>query len=259
MLKECDIDILLWDYRPSVKNWNFTDSYGCFWRFYCNCGGVAHFTDTNRQYTPTHGQAVLVPPLTRFSTRNDGPVSLLYVYFSIPEISAAIPPVIHLIEYRQGLNTACFEFPETPRELKELYLQQLLVGCMEKLSAEAPETIEAPGQAKRRETIDDRLPKAVQVLKCHLDQPLSNRAISRKVGISPNTLHRLFLMGYGMTPQQYQRLLRIEEGRRRLRDTEEPIARIAAELGFSDRYHFSKIFKRILMVTPSVFRKNRPR
>lgn len=254
MLKECDIDILLWDYRPSVKNWKFTDSYGCFWRFYCNCSGVTHFMDTGRrQYTSGPGQAVLIPPLTRFSTQNDGPVCLLYAYFSIPETSVIIPPAIHLVEYRQGLNTACFEFPETPKELKVLYLQQLLTGCLEKLSAEFA------GQAEHREAPDDRLTKAVQVLKCHLDQPLSNYAISRKVGISPNTLHRLFLMEYGMTPQQYQRLLRIEEGRRRLRDTEEPIALIAAELGFSDRYHFSKIFKRILMVTPSVFRKNCPR
>lgn len=251
MLKRFDINILLWDYIPSVRDWNFTDSCGCFWRFHYHCGGRTQFIDSaGKIFEPTPDHAVVIPPLTRFSTRNEGPFTQLYVHFSFSAFSMKTPRCIYLRKLKQPLDTACFEFPATPRELKLLHLEQLLADCLPVLSPESRMPFDPP------KISDDRLEKALAILKQNLDRPLDNTTISRKAGLSANSLHRLFLLEYGMTPQQFQRLLRVDKARERLSRTNEPIDRIAAEFGFSDRYHFSKIFKRVHMLTPAAFRKN---
>ncbi len=250
MLKQHDIDILLWNYVPSARNWNFTDSCGCFWRFYYHRGGQTCFTDSaGNTFEPSPNQAVIISPLTRFSTGSQEPFTQLYVHFDIRAFPAPPPRRIHLQELVNPLDMACFEFPASPRELKILHVRQLVLDCLKTLPGESMSSHPSKISA-------DHLGKAVAVLKENLDRPLDNASISRRAGLSINSLHRLFLQEYGVTPQQFQRLLRVDEGRKRLSRSNESIERIAADLGFSDRYHFSKIFKRIHMLTPAAFRKN---
>ena len=59
----------------------------------------------------------------------------------------------------------------------------------------------------------------------------------------------------GMTPSNYVRKKRLEEGKRMLEDSNDTIAEISYKTGFSNPYYFSKCFKQEFGVSPSTYRK----
>lgn len=81
--------------------------------------------------------------------------------------------------------------------------------------------------------------------------------IAASVGYSPFYLLRLFRTVTGTTIHQYRQRIRLAAGFERLRLGDEPISRIAADLGFCDHSHFAAAFARVYGITPSSVRKER--
>jgi AraC-like DNA-binding protein len=71
----------------------------------------------------------------------------------------------------------------------------------------------------------------------------------RDLGASPSHLVRCFTGAFGIAPHQYVTARRIEAARRRLLDGE-PIALVAADVGFYDQAHFTRQFKRHVGTPP---------
>jgi AraC-like DNA-binding protein len=71
----------------------------------------------------------------------------------------------------------------------------------------------------------------------------------RELGASPGHLVRSFTGTFGIAPHQYVVARRIDAARRRLLDGE-PIALVAAGVGFHDQAHFSRHFKRHVGTPP---------
>lgn len=80
--------------------------------------------------------------------------------------------------------------------------------------------------------------------------------IAAAVGYSPFHLLRLFRTVTGTTIHQYRQRIRLAAGFERLRLGDEPISRIAADLGFCDHSHFAAAFARVYGVTPSGVRND---
>jgi AraC family transcriptional regulator len=79
--------------------------------------------------------------------------------------------------------------------------------------------------------------------------------IAADLGVSPAHLSRTFARYYGCTISGYVRSLRLEVARSLLRDSREPLSRIAADAGFADQSHFSRVFRRAVGVTPRAYRR----
>jgi AraC-like DNA-binding protein len=86
-----------------------------------------------------------------------------------------------------------------------------------------------------------------------LDERLFERTTlaqaGRDLGASPSHLVRCFTGTFGIAPHQYVTARRIEAARRRLLDGE-PIALVAAGVGFYDQAHFTRQFKRHVGTPP---------
>jgi AraC-like DNA-binding protein len=72
-------------------------------------------------------------------------------------------------------------------------------------------------------------------------------------GLSPCHFLRVFKHQTGMPPHRYHLNLRLERGRRLLRQGCE-IADVAARTGFADQSHFTRHFRRFFGVTPGRYR-----
>lgn len=68
------------------------------------------------------------------------------------------------------------------------------------------------------------------------------KAVAEFVHLNPQYFSRYFKKEMGMTFTNYVMKLRVEKAKRLLADTNYPIYRIAAELGFSDPSYFNKVF-----------------
>jgi AraC family transcriptional regulator len=89
----------------------------------------------------------------------------------------------------------------------------------------------------------------------HLDAELSLDHLASVVRMSPYHFARLFKSSTGLPPHQYVIAQRVERAKGLLRDAERfPLADIAAEVGFSSQSHFTRHFKRLVGVTPRLFR-----
>jgi AraC-like DNA-binding protein len=102
--------------------------------------------------------------------------------------------------------------------------------------------------------LPDRQPARLAAdLRGLLDQRLFERTTlaqaGRDLGASPSHLVRCFTRTFGIAPHQYVTARRIEAARRRLLDGE-PIALVAADVGFYDQAHFTRQFRRHVGTPP---------
>lgn len=79
--------------------------------------------------------------------------------------------------------------------------------------------------------------------------------IAALVGVHPVHLARSFRENYGCTVGEYVRGHRIDAAKRLLAESDLSISQVAAEVGFSDQPHLTRLFRRVLGVTPAVYRR----
>lgn len=84
---------------------------------------------------------------------------------------------------------------------------------------------------------------------------LSNELLAEKCGISEVYFRRLFTEQYKVTPKQYIIDLRINKAKQLLTDGIFKIGAISENCGFSNPYHFCRVFKEKTGLTPSEYMK----
>jgi AraC-like DNA-binding protein len=84
---------------------------------------------------------------------------------------------------------------------------------------------------------------------------VSVRELAALASMSRFQLTRQFQQSYGLPLHAYHLHVRLEEAKRRLR-CDDPIASVAAELGFADQSHFHRRFKGAFGFTPGEWRRN---
>jgi AraC-like DNA-binding protein len=97
---------------------------------------------------------------------------------------------------------------------------------------------------------------AVRRARVHLqhrwDEPVSLAELAGVAGLSRFELIRRFREQNGLTPHAFQRDLRIDRARAMLGDGV-PAAAVAAACGFADQPHLTRVFKRLVGVTPGAY------
>ena len=87
------------------------------------------------------------------------------------------------------------------------------------------------------------------------DPCISNSDISKKCNISEVYLRKLFLNQLNTTPKQYIIELRINKAKQLLSDGVMKAGEVAEKCGFSNPYHFSRVFKEHTGLSPTEYIK----
>jgi AraC-like DNA-binding protein len=108
-----------------------------------------------------------------------------------------------------------------------------------------------PGPPSRTRTHAEH--DAVRRARAHLqerwDQRVTLAELATHAGLSRFELVRRFREQSGVTPHAYQTNLRVDEARWRLAAGHPPAA-VAADCGFADQPHLTRVFKRAVGVSP---------
>ena len=159
-------------------------------------------------------------------------------------------PVISDTELANRLNAAhamAREGDVFERQSAALDALQALVELYGVGAETAPET-EAASKAERRMEIYKRL------LSDAGSEITSLSDLAAPADVSRNQVIRDFKQVSGVTPGVYRRNLQLELAKEALR-AGRPLAQVAAEAGFSDQSHFSRMFRRAFGVTPNQYRE----
>jgi transcriptional regulator GlxA family with amidase domain len=79
--------------------------------------------------------------------------------------------------------------------------------------------------------------------------------MAARANMSPRHFARAFRCETGITPARYVERVRLEAARRRLEDSAEPIAAVAAACGFGTPETMRRSFLRTLSVGPAEYRR----
>ncbi len=92
---------------------------------------------------------------------------------------------------------------------------------------------------------------AVKFIQFNYSHNISVDDIAEAVGVSRSHLYRVFIAAMGQSPIDYLTKYRIGEACSLLKNSALSIAEIAASVGFSDQFYFSRVFKRVKGIPPS--------
>lgn len=95
-------------------------------------------------------------------------------------------------------------------------------------------------------------------IKSHLTDDLNLTKICNDVGISKNKLYEISHKHFKCTVGEYVSSIRINEAKRLLTSTNYSIKEISQMVGISDYNYFSKIFKKIVGITPLKYKNGFP-
>ena len=103
---------------------------------------------------------------------------------------------------------------------------------------------------------DSRMNEAKAYMDAHFkEQDCLSKAIERS-NLSSRRFGELFRTHFKTTPNQYIVFSKVEYAKKLLSTQPFSIAEIASLCGFSDIYYFSKVFKSLVGITPTKYRKN---
>jgi AraC-like DNA-binding protein len=89
----------------------------------------------------------------------------------------------------------------------------------------------------------------------HCDTLMSLDEVSRACLVDRAYLCRLFRRYDHQTPHQFLMRQKMHRAAERLQHSDLLVKQIAAQLGFSDPFHFSRAFKRVFGLSPDAFRR----
>jgi AraC-like DNA-binding protein len=99
-----------------------------------------------------------------------------------------------------------------------------------------------------------RIAKVIDYIHANTDANISLAAMAQMAGVSPNHFVFLFTRATGLTPHQYVLRARIDRAKLHLKDEALSIAEVSRLTGFRTQEHFTKVFRKIVGVTPREFR-----
>ncbi|HZG85949.1 AraC family transcriptional regulator [Paenibacillus sp.] len=101
--------------------------------------------------------------------------------------------------------------------------------------------------------------EVLEYIHSHLAERLTVEQLAERFGMSARHFIRRFQLATDMNFTEYVQLKRIERACGLLVDTDHKIASIAKQTGYQDAAHFSEVFRRLIGIGPSQYRKGAER
>lgn len=149
--------------------------------------------------------------------------------------------------YERMLEEYCRRSPGF-LELIRSWTIELLVSIFRKHGA----SLAQPDTGRR--TAPSSLTPVFEYINLHFAEEISLRQLSALVFLSPSYFSRVFKLYTGQTVTDYIQRVRAYNARTQLLNTDLSVAAIAEANGYSDPKYFTRIFRRILNVSPAEYR-----
>ena len=89
----------------------------------------------------------------------------------------------------------------------------------------------------------------------HFAEEITLQQLADMVALPPSTFRHQFTNLFGVSPGRYITAIRLNAARELLERTEKLVSDIAAETGFWDQSHLTKLFKQARGITPGAYRR----
>lgn len=249
-----------------------------YWRLYWNKNSGA-YVYKNKRVNLDPDKLILIPPNTSFSTDLD--YSNLQSSFDLignrvtnkreEEQCLQQDKVLHLfIHFNLGFQLDklvpeiySFQINREQNGLIKAIIDKLLTGTNEfdiHFSLKIYQLIlsaisQIPSHKFISSHLDKRIVHVLSYINTHLSLKLSNAMLAKEIHMSTSSFTRFFREHIYDSPQAYIQKIRIDKSCSLLDHSTFSIDAISEQCGFSDRFHFSKIFKKTKGLPPAEYKK----
>lgn len=261
--------------------WDCHDMVFPFWRLYWNKNEGGELIHQNKAYTMTPDFIYIIPPFTSFSTRftknhvfnegihvsgkhltnnyteedyKDDHLIHFFAHFNLGVPFDNVYPGVFQIELTDYLRdriqylTERLKIENTDFKLTfNLKLQAFIKEALTNIGPELWKVI----------NIDERVLKVIRFIEMNIEKKLSNPKMAEIANMAPNSFARLFKEEMNITVQNFIQNRKIAKACDLFEQTNDSIEEVSFKLGFSDRYHFSRVFKSIIGLTPATYKSGR--
>jgi AraC-like DNA-binding protein len=262
-----------------LSKWECNEMSFSYWRLYWNRTSNGEISYRNQKFEMDADSLFLIPPYTAFNTHiksqprieqgihvlgarvnhtNEEEKSTphhlfhLFIHFNMGVPYDRVLPGIYKIEINQEqqkrlqkvtefLKTENVNFPLNIN----LFLHSIITEHIALLKEELWQAT----------NMDKRIIDVIRLIEKELDKNHSNEYLASYTKMATNSFIRLFQSEMHVSPQYYLKKQKIERACLLILHSDTNIENIAASLGFSDRYHFSKVFKKVVLKSPAEYRK----
>ncbi|ANW96393.1 hypothetical protein AXE80_08930 [Wenyingzhuangia fucanilytica] len=261
--------------------WDCHEMIFPFWRIYWNknTGGQLIHQDKVDDMDPNY--IYIIPPFTSFSSRysknhiyNEGiHVGGKHLNAKHNEDQLASQYLIHFfIHFNLGVpfdnvypGILKIELTDYLRDRLEYLTERLKIENKDfkltfnlKLQAFIKEALTNIGsELWKAINIDERVLQIIRYVESNIEKKLSNTEMSELVNMAPNSFARLFKKEMNITLHNFIQNRKIAKSCELFEHTTKTIEDISFSLGFSDRYHFSRVFKQVTGLTPASYKSGK--
>lgn len=244
--------------------WDGLQVKDSFWRVFYHDGDGISIETVEEQILVPSGRYMIIPGWLPFTGRGNGSLHQYSVRFDIPvlspyDIERLFPKPVLLPEEEPYLSLgSLWRQAMDSTNQSQLSINTQTHSFVQGLSAHLVSTLDAASIQILSERLqpDSRVTKVISEIEANLGSDLTLALLAEKANLSRDHLIRLFRRKLGLTPKQYILDLRIKKAARLLNSTRYSIEQIAEELGFSDRYHFTRAFNQSMGINPGEYRRS---
>jgi len=228
------------------------------------CKGMFFTFSNNRHMITTEDHCIVIPPGVSHSHYLDDTECEIYsIRFLLEKV--------HIDEADAGENTLCYEMltnrladfiydhpSNTYKMLEELkgkpsYSQQAIL--IHWLLAFTKDVGEGAAEITRERKKENLVEQVELYLNKFYMKNITVMDIATSLNVSYRHLARIYKVERGMTVIERLTYIRVENAKKALIETDQPIKQIAIEAGFSNEYYFATLFKKNTGFTPSEYRR----
>jgi len=100
-----------------------------------------------------------------------------------------------------------------------------------------------------------RLSPVLAYIETNLANPMTHSELARMAFLSPSRFHVLFRSALGCAPYEYVQKVRLKKAQALLIRSDQSISEIGREVGHPDPFHFSRVFRQKVGISPAKYRK----
>lgn len=229
--------------------WDRITLSGDYWRFYFHNAPGAGVIVNGRKKSFLANRCYLLPPSCDLESFCNASAEQLFIHAELRGCRAAFAGEIILLPEEFDL--------EPIKQLRDRILagkagtpavRLAALSIISQALAYLPETIfTAPA-------MDSRITMLRDYINTHLEEDIALDFLAKRCGMSREAMIRLFKDECGITPYQYLLQQRYNCAARLLKNSNLPIENICDSVGFKDRFHFSRQFKKLFGMPPAAYR-----
>lgn len=234
-----------------LTDWKHDFTHNPFWRLYYNFDEGAYVVIRNQKYYLEPEKITLIPSQAPYTCHLDKPAQHYWISFVLEPnflFSDMKPFQLPLDEISRDLlnvsrNLFYLETNQAIQRKIHYAARSLIYYCL------------LHEETQYKKNVPTRLTTVLDAINKDVKRYWTNEELAKMVGMSTEGFLRWFKKNMDLTPHRFILNLRLEHSCRLLSQTNDSIEKIADDLGFADRYHFSRSFSAKFKCGPSHYRK----